>query len=544
VAAGAIGLFVLLSTLFALWDAVAPPVVEALAAGETLGPLDGLFGAHRARDPARRDVAWYVRNGRTAVGRAVIVAAAAALVAIAAVRRRRVVAATRAYFGASGAALNLAVFRIVLFAVFIQDVAWTPTPFYARLPAVLQRPPPGLGWLPELLPITPGAVHLVRLAFWISGILAMLGLFTRPAIAVALLTGAYTLAVPQLFKVYADVHLLWFAALLLASPCADVLSLDALRARRRGDGPGRPPPPSRAYALPLRFVWLLIATIYFFPGFWKLWVTGLGWVSADNMQHHMFQKWHEFGDWTPALRVDRVPSLLLLGALATVAFELGFVALVVSRRLRPLAAAAGLAFHDLTWLFFGISFWFLQLAYVALIDWAALIARVRRGRRPAEAAAARDDRVPWAIALVGSLLLAGAIATGTRLVDILWPFMLYPTFASVEGATRTQMAVRAVDATGRERDVDLRRLNDALPERFEPARLYGLVDRMIGDPEPVRAQKLAALWTVLAPGDPTLGAARAIRFYREKVSVVPERRREPPLERELVLEIDTPRTAP
>jgi hypothetical protein len=152
--------------------------------------------------------------------------------------------------------------------------------------------------------------------------------------------------------------------------------------------------------------------------------------------------------------------------------------------------------------------------------------------------------VPWAIALVGSLLLAGAIATGTRLVDILWPFMLYPTFASVEGATRTQMAVRAVDATGRERDVDLRRLNDALPERFEPARLYGLVDRMIGDPEPVRAQKLAALWTVLAPGDPTLGAARAIRFYREKVSVVPERRREPPLERELVLEIDTPRTAP
>ena len=528
--AGAIGLFVLLSALFALWDAVAPPVVEALAAGETLGPLDTLFEAHRARDPGRRDVAWYVRNGRTAVGRAVVVAAAAALLAIAVLRRRRVVAAVRGYFGATGPALNLGAFRIVVFGIFLLDVVWTPTAFYAGLPPVLQRPPPGLGWLPRLLPVTPEAVHVVRLVFLPACTLAILGLLTRPAGVVALLTGAYLLAVPQLFKVYADLHILWFVALLAVSPCADVLSLDALRARR-----GVPPTPSRAYALPLRFVWLLIAAIYFFPGFWKLWVTGLGWVSAENMQHHMFQKWHEFGDWTPALRVDRVPPLLLLGALGTVAFELGFVALVVSRRLRPLAAAAGLAFHNLTWLFFGISFWFLQLAYVALIDWAALLARPQRGRPPAPAA--HEDRVPWAIALVGSLLLLGAVATGTRLVEFLWPFMLYPTFASVEGTTRMQLAVRAVEATGRERDVELRRLNDALPERFEPARLYGLVDRMIGDPEPVREQKLAALWTVLAPGDPTLGTARAIRFYREKVSVVPERRHDAPLERELVLEL-------
>jgi len=200
--------------------------------------------------------------------------------------------------------------------------------------------------------------------------------------------------------------------------------------------------------------------------------------------------------------------------------------------------AAGLAFHNLTWLFFGISFWFLQLAYVALIDWAALLRRPR-----ADAAAARDDRVPWATALVGSLLLAGAIATGARLVAVLWPVMLYPTFASVEGTTRMQMTVRAVDAAGRERDVDLRRLNAALPERFEPARLYGLVDRIVTDPEPVRAQKLRALWTVLAPGDPTLGDASAIRFYREKVSVIPERRHEAPLERELVLQLDAPRPA-
>jgi hypothetical protein len=148
--------------------------------------------------------------------------------------------------------------------------------------------------------------------------------------------------------------------------------------------------------------------------------------------------------------------------------------------------------------------------------------------------------VPWATALVGSLLLAGAVATGTRLLEVLWPVMLYPTFASVEGTTRVQMAVRAVDATGAERCVDLQRLNAALPERFEPTRLYGLTDRMISDPDPLRAQKLRALWTVLAFADPTLRDATAIRFYRETVSVIPAHRHESPLERELVLQLDTP----
>ena len=529
--AGAIGAFVLLALLFALWDRVVPPVVEALAAGQTLGPLDAFFEAHRARDPGRRDVAWYVRNGRTAVGRAVVLSAAVALAALAVARRRRVVAAMHAWFGATGPALNLAVFRVVLFGIFLLDVEWTPTSFYAGLPTVLQRPPPGLRWLPELLPITPAAVDAVRTVFRVACALAILGLFTRPAVIAALLTGAYLLAVPQLFKVYADVHILWFAALLAVSPCADALSLDALRMRR-----SEPPPPSRAYALPLRFVWLLMGAIYFFPGFWKLWVTGLGWVSAENMQHHMFQKWHEFGDWTPALRVDRIPPLLLLGALGTVAFEIGFVALVVSSRLRPLAAAAGLAFHNLTWLFFGISFWFLQLAYVALIDWAVLL---RRAPPRSDA----DEHVPWPTVLVGTLLLAGAVATGTRLLEVLWPVMLYPTFASVEGTTRVQMAVRAVDAAGRERDVDVQKLNAALPERFEPTRLYGLADRMISDPDPPRAQRLRALWFVLAPADPTLRDATAIRFYRETVSVVPAHRHESPLERELVLELSAPQPA-
>ena len=532
---GALTLFTLLAALFAVWNVVAPPLIEAMVAGHGLAPLDALLDAHRRLDPLHRDVAYYVRNGRTGLGRAVIVAAGAALVAIAFVRRRRVVAATRAYFTACGPALNLAVFRIALFVLFLLKVEFTPVAFYAQLPAVLLMPPPGLGWLPKYLPMSPDAVQAVLLVFRVSCVLAIVGLFTRPATIVALLSGAYAIAVPQLYgKMYADHHILWFAALLAVSPCGDVLSIDAIRAARRR-GAAASPPPSRAYALPLRIVWLLLGIIYFFPGFWKIWRTGLAWVSADNMQHQMFLKWREFGEWTPPLRVDRVPLLMLLGALGTVVFELGFIALVVSSRLRPVAAAVGLVFHNLTWFFLSITFWVLQLTYVALIDWAAL---VHRGERQHAPAAPPDTAVPWATTVVAAVLVAGAVSTGTLLLAIAWPFVLYPSFASLAPTTRIETSVRAVDAAGVDREVDVHRLSDGLPQRFEYERLNGLVDEVMATPDPaLRELRLRAVWAVLAPGDPTLRDARVVRFYRDMVTTIPERRRDNPLEREVVFEL-------
>lgn len=381
------------------------------------------------------------------------------------------------------------------------------------------------------------AVRLVLLVFRVSCVLAIVGLFTRPAALVALLTGAYAIAVPQLYgKLYADHHILWFAALLAASPCGDVLSIDAVRAARRRDAAASPPP-SRAYALPLRIVWLLLGLVYFFPGFWKVWRTGLAWVSAENMQHHMFLKWREFGEWTPLVRIDHVPILLLLGALGAVAFELGFIVLVVSSRLRPLAAAAGLVFHTLTWVFLRISFWVLQLTYVALIDWAALLARVRgRHTAPAPHEAEAPDSVPWATALVGAVLIAGVVATGTRLLAIAWPFIAYPAFASFAGTTKVETSVRVVDDAGRERDVDLRRVNAGLPAPFEEERLGGLVEQAMATTDSaLRERRLRAAWSVLAPGDPALRDVRVVRFYRDAVTTIPERRRDNPLTRELVL---------
>jgi len=361
------------------------------------------------------------------------------------------------------------------------------------------------------------------LVFRIACVLAAVGLFTRVATLVALVSGAYANGVAQTTgALYADHHLLWFAALLTASPCGDALSIDARR--------GAEPPPARAYALPLRFVWILFCVMYFFPGFWKVWRTGLAWVSADNVRDHMYLKWREFGDWTPALRVDRVRALMWASAIGTAAFELGFAALALTSRLRPLAVAAGLFFHNATWILLRIHFWTLQASYVAFVDWAALL-----GRR---ATGAASTAVPWGTAVVGTILVASAVGTGTRLVPLSWPFTVYPTFASIAQTTRPELAVLVVDDAGRERTVDLRASNARARDGFQWDRLRKMIDRILAAHDPAAEQaQLRALWSLMTDGDPALREVTAVLFYRDENATDPARWRENPLTRRLILEL-------
>ena len=109
-------------------------------------------------------------------------------------------------------------------------------------------------------------------------------------------------------------------AILAVSPCADVLSIDAVRAswKRADRGITEPPEPSQAYALPLRFVWLIMGVIYFSAGFWKVWTAGIAWGWSDNPRNLMYNKWMELSGWTPVFRIDHYPlSLQDLGRVHT-----------------------------------------------------------------------------------------------------------------------------------------------------------------------------------------------------------------------------------
>src|SRR5262249_56320347 len=149
-----------------------------------------------------------------------------------------------------------------------------------QIPAEHRFPPVGVVWLLPYVPINPATVALPAMMLRVCCLSAVVGLYSRTSAGLAALLSLYVLGVPQLYgKVNHYHYLVAFAALLAASPCGDALSCDAVRAawRRADRGQTAPPEPSMAYAVPLRFVWLLVGLIYVFPGFWKLWSSGFDW---------------------------------------------------------------------------------------------------------------------------------------------------------------------------------------------------------------------------------------------------------------------------
>jgi glycosyltransferase involved in cell wall biosynthesis/predicted DCC family thiol-disulfide oxidoreductase YuxK len=320
--------------------------------------------------------------------------------------------AVRAFFAAEDHALNLAVFRLVVFAALLATIDADYIVRLTLLPAELQVPPRFFGRLLPYLPVAPEPAAAACVAMLACCWTGLLGLFSRTSAALAALLGVYVLGIPQLYgKVNHDHHLLWFAALLSASRCGDAWSLDALIAawRRADRGLIEPPGPSRAYALPLRFAWLLLGVLYFFPGFWKIWTSGLDWALSDNMKHLLHAKWLQLEGWVPPFRLDRYPALYRLAGAGTLAFELGFIGFIFVPRLRPVVAAAGLLFHAGISLFMRIRFTTLQWCYAILVDWHALLQRLGR----------RLFRSPVTVLYDGNCALCRRTIALLRSVDVL-----------------------------------------------------------------------------------------------------------------------------
>jgi len=286
--------------------------------------------------------------------------------------RRRAPRFIRDFFAADTDPLNLAIFRVVFFLLLAFSFSVSNTVWFASIPAELQFPPPGLRWLLAYLPVNEGLAQITSLFLLLFCIMAALGLLTRLSAIFCTLLGFYVLGIPQFYgKINHYHHLVWFAAILAASPSADVLSLDAILAawKRADAGSLDPPRPSQVYALPLRFVWLSMGAIYFSAGFWKVWTSGYAWAFSDNPKIMMYNKWMELGGWRPIFRIDQYPFLYQMSAAATIIFELSFIFLIFFPAIRLLAPLGGLAFHNMTNLFMRISFWQLQVCYVAFVDW-------------------------------------------------------------------------------------------------------------------------------------------------------------------------------
>ena len=311
---------------------------------------------------------------RIKISRGIFIGICIQLLILAVQKRRYLLKTIREFFTGTTHPINLAIFRIVLFGLIFQ-FSISRIVSFSELPKELLFPPRGSEWLISLIPINATVAQTVSWLLKICSFTAMIGLFTRTSAWLTAILGVYVLGIPQFYgKVDHYHHILWFAAILAASRCADVLSLDAvfMSWKRADRGEVEPPSLSTVYALPLRFVWLLFGMMYFFPGFWKLWHSGFDWAFSDNLKYQLYTKWLQLDGWMPLFRLDRYPVLYKLSALGSIVFEMTFILLIIWPATRYIAAVGGLIFHNMTALLMNISFLALQKCYVAFFDWNAI----------------------------------------------------------------------------------------------------------------------------------------------------------------------------
>jgi hypothetical protein len=127
-------------------------------------------------------------------------------------------------------ALTLAALRIVVAALVPIAPGFREGARAAARDPALWIAPEGLGWFVRHVPINGTLAVAAQVIVAFAAASAVAGVRARLCFGVLSVAGFYLFAIAQLAgHVWHDMHLLWFCALLAASPCADVLAADARR---------------------------------------------------------------------------------------------------------------------------------------------------------------------------------------------------------------------------------------------------------------------------------------------------------------------------
>lgn len=523
----------------ALWGVFSDRLIETAFNGQSLPLVNKYVGIHKSIDPSNRTLEYFLQNGKPVVPRLLGLLIAAQLVLLAGMRYGRSVVSK--FFSEATHPINLGIFRIVLFAALIIYVDIPQVVQFSRFPVELRVAPFGIGWLINILPINPAWATVASYLFIVACVSGVLGLFSRTSATIAVILGFYVLGIPQFFgKIDHYHHLLWFAAILAASPCGDALSLDSFIASRKkntNEALGS----SVSYALPLKFVMLLMGIIYFFAGVWKFVIGGLGWATGDTMKYILYAQWFRL-DWMPAFRIDQYPLLYKAAGIGVMSFELAFIFLLFFPRIRTIAAIGGILFHFLVYLFAHINFWTLAVCYVAFINFEPLHHLFRKAEQvPLEADPSnRKSKIVnrnSVVLLVGTLFLSINILCGLALIDS-WPFAVYPTFASVQEKYLQSLSISLVNPDGTATEI-IPYKERSLQSTMHPSRLIGLFTQVLWAKDSTEARtRGTALLNVLAERDGRLRQAKSIYIFKDICSVIPEEQIGNPVRRELLVRVD------
>ncbi len=522
-----------------LWEVFSDRLIEAAFNGQSLPLVNKYVGIHKSIDPANRTLEYFLQNGKPVVPRLLGLLIAAQLLLLAGMRYGRSVVST--FFSEATHPINLGIFRIVLFAALIIYVDIPQVVQFSRFPVELRVAPFGIGWLINILPINPAWATVASYLFIVVCVSGVLGFFSRTSATIAVVLGFYVLGIPQFFgKIDHYHHLLWFAAILAASPCGDALSLDsfiASRKKKTNEALG----PSVSYALPLKFVMLLMGIIYFFAGVWKFVIGGLGWATGDTMKYILYAQWFRL-DWMPAFRIDQYPLAYRAAGIGVIFFELAFIFLLFFPRIRTIAAIGGILFHFSVYLFAHINFWTLAVCYVAFINFEPFHHLFRKAEQvPLEADPSnRKSKIVnrnSVVLLVGTLLLSINILCGLALIDS-WPFAVYPTFASVQEKYLQSLTISLLNPDGTTTEI-ISYKERSFQSKMHPSRLIGLFTQVLWTKDSTEARTRGiALLKVLAEDDTRLRQGKSIQIFKDICSVIPEEQNRNPVQRELLVSVE------
>ena len=278
-------------------------------------------------------------------------------------------------------AVNLAAARVILAVQALWILLSRDIPALSALPAPFwSGVPQSARWRYLIFEGHPALEAALQAAALLALIAVLLGVAARGACLLAALLLYHLAPLETLFFTPSPwakgltLPVLGLMTLSLA-PCADALRAGHAH-RERAESP--------EYGWPLRLVQLFVCQPYLFSGIAKLEAAGPAWALPDNVRAWLLQ-----ANQDPELVVFRAPGLWLADrpalclavGLAALALDLGFVAVLFSKRARTLLVPAALLFHAA--ILFTQNYAFLSAPLLLVfVDWSP---RAARGRgRPDE----------------------------------------------------------------------------------------------------------------------------------------------------------------
>jgi hypothetical protein len=448
-------------------------------------------------------------------------------------RKESTIQTIKEFIFEKGSAYNLAIFRIFFFCILIGSfyievfgsfLDWSYLPESDRVGL------PFIGWIIDILPISPEIYETVAIVGLLLAYTGLLGLGTKWTLKLYIPIALYLWGVPCFFGKLNHHHIMvWVPIIFAFSRCSDVLSLDALYKKIKGKF--IKPLPSVEYGLPFKVLWILLAMIYCCSGFHKLWDTGLYWALSENLVNQIQLEWVENYDVVSNFRIDHYPIFLKISGMGVILFEIIYPLFLLKPATRILNFTGSWALHLTAGYFLKIDFAYLRRVHYSLFNWERLRHFFISNKKSSHQELLTETSEPKTIKdlMKYSIFYPGVLLVGFNLVfGILgissWPFSAYPAYSGIVKSEVQLIRMEAFNKDGK--TLDVKKIGKEANFRWENIRPFEeRISESLEKKDALELQKkLESYWNLWSTKVEGLSEINSIDMYLETTTLIPEER--------------------